>query len=360
MSEEMLVQLRMVGDSAADFAAAQGGAARARAVHEGGAVRDADTWLRIAELGWFGVAVSEEIGGLGLGAPALCRIAEEAGRQLMMPPLTMAMAAAAVLAQESGASASLLSKLLEGKQHVAMAMVASDGQPLPHAPHLEKPAAGLLATLVPDGDAATTFLFACEEGSEFEVRILPSQGPGIASQSHFAVDGSRLVDVHVSSEAWGAAPLLLRGEAGRTAWNQGRQLLWLGDAAYLSGLMDAALTLALDYLRLRKQFGVPIGSFQALQHRAATCHVDAQATQALVGEAAAAFDSPLGAWAAAASLHRAAAAALRITEEVVQFHGAIAFADEHDAGLYLRRAMALSARHARDAREQLTRPRANR
>ncbi len=117
--------------------------------------------------------------------------------------------------------------------------------------------------------------------------------------------------------------------------------------------MESALKLALDYLRLRHQFGVAIGSFQALQHRAASCHVDAQATQALVGEAASALGGPRGAWAAAASLHRAAAAALRITQEVVQFHGAIGFADEHDAGLYLRRAMALSARHARDVRAQL-------
>ncbi|MGK6305770.1 acyl-CoA dehydrogenase family protein [Variovorax sp. DT-64] len=134
--------------------------------------------------------------------------------------------------------------------------------------------------------------------------------------------------------------------AGEAAWKQGRNLQRLGDAAYLCGLMDAALQLALDYMRLRRQFGVPIGSFQALQHRASAAHVDASATRALVHEAARAFGSVRETWAAAASVHRAAAAALRVAKEVVQFHGAVGFADEHDAGLYLRRAMTVGARHA--------------
>lgn len=124
---------------------------------------------------------------------------------------------------------------------------------------------------------------------------------------------------------------------------------WLGDAAYLCGLMDGALRLALDYLRLRRQFGVPIGSFQALQHRAADFHVDVTATRALVREAARAFGTSRGAWAAAAAVQRAGAAALRVSQEVVQFHGAIGFADEHDAGLYLRRAMTIVPRHSNEA-----------
>ena len=339
MSAEQAAQLRMISESAAGFAAAQGGTARARQVHEGAPVWEAASCKRMADLGWLGIAVPEAAGGLALGAPAICVVAEEAGRALMTLPLTMGMAAASVLAAGHGVPAAqeALQALMAGERHIALgtATVGPDG--------------AVTARLVPDGDAAQQLLVAIGDGSDFDARLMPVDQPGIARHARTAVDGSQLVDVTIERAAWADAPRVLSGVAGRLAWQRGTHLLWLGDAAYQCGLMDAALRLALDYLRLRRQFGVPIGSFQALQHRATACHVDATATRALVHEAARAFGGEREAWAAAAAVHRAAAAALRLTKEVVQFHGAIGFADEHDAGLYLRRAMTIGARHAADA-----------
>jgi alkylation response protein AidB-like acyl-CoA dehydrogenase len=122
------------------------------------------------------------------------------------------------------------------------------------------------------------------------------------------------------------------------------------------GLMHEALQITLGYMALRKQFGQPIGAFQALQHRAASCYVSMVSTRATVHEACRSLAQP-------ALLHRAAAiakaavsdAALHVTKECVQFHGAIGFTDEHDIGLFLRRAMTLAARqgNARDQRARL-------
>lgn len=339
MSIEQAAQLRMIGESAADFAAAHGGAARARRVHEGAPVWEVASWKDIAGLGWLGIAVPEAAGGLALGASAVCVVAEEAGRALMTPPLTMAMAVAGLLAAGQGVTAAeeALRALMVGERHVAMAMAAA------------APGGVVSARLVPDGDAARQLVAAIGDGERFDARLVDFERPGITRAGRAAVDGSRLVDVVIERAAWSDAPRVLSGAAGCAAWQRGTHLLWLGDAAYLCGLMDAALRLALDYLRLRRQFGVPIGSFQALQHRATTCHVDATATRALVHEAARAFGGEREAWAAAAAVHRAAAAVLRLTKEVVQFHGAIGFADEHDAGLCLRRAMTVGARHGPDA-----------
>lgn len=341
MNGEYAAQLRMIGESAAHFAAGQGGAAAARVVQEGGTAWDMAAWKDIGALGWFGIAVGEEQGGLGLSAPAAVVVAQEAGRALMMPPVASGIAVAAILAQAGDAPGRVLEDVLAGNILAVPAPVAA----------AEDGARG--ATLVPDAGRATHWLLAAECESAFEARLIARGAPGTQCETRPAVDGTGLADIRVSASAWGDAPVMLDRAHGPAAWRQGHHLLWLLDAAYLSGLTEAALELALEYMRLRRQFGVPVGSFQALQHRAAMCHVDGKATRALVHEAAQAWGGARQGWAAAAAYHRAAASALRVTKEVIQFHGAIGFADEHDAGLFLKRAMTVGARHGRDVRQVL-------
>ncbi|ARP82215.1 hypothetical protein CAL12_16260 [Bordetella genomosp. 8] len=341
MNNDFAEQLRMIGESAAHYAASRAGPAAARAVHEGRPAWDRAAWRDIAGLGWFGIAVPEERGGLGWSAAAAAMVAQEAGRALMMPPVNTAMAVAGVLAHGGEAAQAVLAEVLVGESLVVSAAVA------------RRQHDDCVAMLVPDAGAATHWLLATGEGDAFEARLLRRNAPGTRHEPRVAVDGSELADIHIDAAAWREAPVMLRGAPGMHAWRQGRHLSWLLDAAYLSGLTEEALKLALDYMRLRRQFGVPIGSFQAPQHRAAMCHVDSRASRALVFEAARAWGGAREGWAAAAAQHRAAASALRVTEEAIQFHGAIGFADEHDAGLYLRRAMTVAARHGRDVRRVL-------
>ena len=137
------------------------------------------------------------------------------------------------------------------------------------------------------------------------------------------------------------AVLLLAGAPASAAFEALADALCIGRAAQLVGLMSAALDLTVEYLKTREQFGRPIGSFQALQHRAATAYVDITASRSLLYEACRAFGTAKQGRAAAAAGARACGAALRVTQECVQLHGAIGFADEYDLGLFLRRAMAL-------------------
>jgi alkylation response protein AidB-like acyl-CoA dehydrogenase len=108
--------------------------------------------------------------------------------------------------------------------------------------------------------------------------------------------------------------------------------------------MDKAQEITLDYMRIRKQFGKPIGSFQALQHQAANMYIGIEATRSLVFQIAANNEpfriDPAMAVAAKA---KASDEALAVTTSCIQLHGAIGFTDEHDIGLYLKRAMLLSA-----------------
>jgi alkylation response protein AidB-like acyl-CoA dehydrogenase len=164
----------------------------------------------------------------------------------------------------------------------------------------------------------------------------------------------------VSCRAWDDAAVVASGPVAQAAFEHATDVMRLGYAAYLVGLAHEALQMALDFMKIRSQFGTPIGTFQALQHRAATCYVDASASRALVYEAARCFRSPTRARAVAAAKARASAAALHVTKECVQFHGAMGFADEHDIGLYLRKAMTFASRLGGQARQiahfaQLTR-----
>ena len=108
--------------------------------------------------------------------------------------------------------------------------------------------------------------------------------------------------------------------------------------------MEKAQEITLDYLRIRKQFGKLIGSFQALQHQAANIYIRTDATRSLVFQIAANNDAycidPAMAIAAKA---KASEEAIVVTEGCIQLHGAIGFTDEHDIGLYLKRAMLLSS-----------------
>jgi len=319
---------RLIADSAAAFVAAHGGPANARKRPD-----PAVAWQAIGELGWFGIDVPEDKGGLGLGMQAACIVAEEAGRALLSAPLTSGIAVAPLLAaNDAPPLRTALDALLGGRGFVTLCgePVAQDG-----------------LRFIADAEHAQAVVASRGAGEDFEARCLAREAAGVRGEAAATIDGGTLATWHLDATAWRGADLVARGAAGEAAWQAALDRLRLLDAAYLCGLASSALAMGLDYLRLRRQFGVPIGSFQALQHRAADLHIQREATRALLGEAVRAFGSPRQHWAAAAVIRRAGATALRVTKENIQFHGAIGFADEHDAGLYLRRALALSARHAR-------------
>jgi len=119
-------------------------------------------------------------------------------------------------------------------------------------------------------------------------------------------------------------------------------------AAELLGLMDATLDMTLAYLRTRRQFGVAIGSFQAVQHRVVDMWIQRQLTEAALEAGVRLMDdldTTADARSAAASgiKARAAQAASHLTKEALQFHGAIGFADEYGLGIHINRALVLSA-----------------
>jgi alkylation response protein AidB-like acyl-CoA dehydrogenase len=336
---------RMILDSAIEFAEGSGGPLRARAMRDKPGQLDRRTWQQILGLGWPLVAVAEEHGGLALGLDCVAALAEGTSRMLLPEPLLANVVGAALLSACAGnavnpngagpaahAAHALLDELMDGARLAVPVFPVTSGK------------APMLLKHVPDCYDGTTLLVAKDSGKRFCIRAVAIDAAGVMLHSAACVDGSMLSDVEITAPAWDAATTIAEGPAARAAFALAHDSLLIGYAAALVGVMDEALQQTIEYMKVRQQFGTPIGSFQALQHRAASCHVDIQAAGALVYEACKAARPDLRARAAVAAKARASAAGLRVTKECVQFHGAIGFADEHNIGLYLKKAMALAAR----------------
>jgi alkylation response protein AidB-like acyl-CoA dehydrogenase len=174
--------------------------------------------------------------------------------------------------------------------------------------------------------------------------VVPRADIGVSTERD--VDGStsstlRFAAVHVPAER-----LIATGAEARRLTLQLQEFLTLGTAAELVGLAAAALGVTLDYVKLRQQFGRPIGSFQVLQHRAVDGFVDIELDRSLVYRVLAAWDAGEHHPAmVAAAKARASRSALQVTRAALQMHGAIGYTEEHDIGLYYKRAMVLAARY---------------
>jgi alkylation response protein AidB-like acyl-CoA dehydrogenase len=331
-----------IADSAHKFARDSGGVQRARAMRDSSPLFDAQVWRQIAGLGWLGIRVSEEHGGLGLDAHAAVALLESVGKVILPEPVVPAMAAAGLLSDcATTSSIGMLGQLISG-QCLFIPVRAAEGSP----------GSDLQLLHVPDCHGSTRLLVARGDGESFEIRAIDAGSDGVSSKAAVCVDGSTLSACTVKRDAWNKSDIVAQGSPAQKAFDRATDIMLLGYSAYLVGLMHESLQITLDYMKVRSQFGTPIGSFQALQHRAASCHVDVVASRALLYEAAQAFDTPSRARAAAAAKARTSAAALRVTKECVQFHGAIGFADEHDIGLYLRKAMTIAARQGGEAKQK--------
>jgi len=169
-------------------------------------------------------------------------------------------------------------------------------------------------------------------------------GAGVVARDTLSITPLRLVDGSAAGEI---RERLVPPE------DRVRDLVLLGQGAELVGVMDHAFGIALDYLKTRVQFDKKIGSFQALQHRAVDEYMEVEIARSLVFQVAAAFDRGQGNAAMAAAVKtRASAAALRVCKTSLQLHGAMGYTDEHDIGLYLKRAMVLVAQFGNEAQSR--------
>lgn len=326
LDEERLENVRMLRESAAAIAD-RSDLTRVRAQRFQQPGFDRESWRQMAELGWLGIRLPEERGGAGLGLAELIALAEELGAALAPEPYVSGLMAVEML---DGAS---LEAALAGDRVI---LAAWQEQP----------------RRLDDGEVATAFTDGRLSGRKLHVPmaagadafvVTTRQGPAVVA----ADDPGLRIEITQAQDGghWGT----LTFEGARADPGRAPRAGWLDDAvlataASLLGIIDAALERTVDYLNVRQQFGVKIGTFQALQHRAVDLKQQALLTRASIEDAAAIMDDaddPAASAAASRAKARASDAAMIVTRQAIQLHGGIGYTDEHDIGLFLRKAMVL-------------------
>ncbi|WP_288251519.1 acyl-CoA dehydrogenase family protein [uncultured Hydrogenophaga sp.] len=345
----------MLRESARDFVARRLPRSRLRALRE--APQDlAGVWAEFSGLGWTGLMVPAEQGGSGLGLSEMAVVLEALGQAAAPEPLTpcgVLAARAIVMSESTPLRAELLEGLAAGSLMPALAWQSSARLAQAHAEPVQaeaseegwrlhgrldfvRPGAGWSGLLVPAQSAEGLNLF-----------WVPSGSAGLGVRTRTLADGSGCAGVLFDSVAVTGAQRLAASKAASTALDQALDFARLAVAAELLGVIRGALAVSLEHLRTREQFGVAIGSFQALRHRAVELYLQQELVAASLEDATRQADaglptSDLQALAARVKA-RASAAALQVSKDAVQFHGAMGYTDECDVGLYLKRALTLSA-----------------
>ncbi len=302
--------------------------ADARATLEGGSSHPADVWKAAAQLGWLGLAIAEEHGGSGFGLSELAIVLEAQGRELTPGPFLPTVAASVVIDRCADTlRAQLLPGLADGTTVGALGLaggvtVGSDLVVTGECPAvLGAPDADVLVLIAGD-----------------DVVVVDASADGVTVNALDSLDTSRSVGTVALDGVAVTEDRVLRGAARRA-----RTVFRILASAEAVGVSWAALEMAVEYAKVREQFGRTIGTFQAVKHHAANMLVDAEQTTAATWDAARADDLDSAWFPAAVAASHAIRAQLFNAENNIQLHGGIGFTWEHDAHLYLRRARTLAA-----------------
>jgi alkylation response protein AidB-like acyl-CoA dehydrogenase len=338
-SEQILLR-----DSAAKFIGAAGPKV-ARGFRERDPSFAPERLRQAGELGWLGILVPGSADGLGLGLTELALVLEQAGRGLVCEPIGLAAISAAALAQ-GHTPHPMLKRVMTGTALVVPALQESA-----HGDDLFEPRTQAMEA---DGSLRLTGTktFVCADGADgFLVSAGGRDGPALYYVARDApggsltatqtVDGRKLSTLALKDAA---ADLIPSRQSSRSAIESVADLALFALSAELLGVMEKAQEITFDYLRIRKQFGKPIGSFQALQHQAVNIYIRTETTRSLLYQVAANNDPYRIDPALAASVKaKASEDAMFVIQACIQLHGAIGFTDEHDIGLYLKRALLLTS-----------------
>jgi alkylation response protein AidB-like acyl-CoA dehydrogenase len=324
--------------------------AAVRAVYEGrGDV--AAIWARMVELYWPGLAVAEELGGIGLGFVEVALVAEEMGRVAAPGPFlaTVTQFAPAVreLGGEAALAADLLSRVAAGEVTGTVAL-AETGRWDPGAvrataePTAEGWALAGAKSSVLDGAGADEVLVVARGAAGLGAFLVP--GSDIAATARAVIDPTlpiadlNVAGVVVPPERVLAAP----GTAGvGEALERAGQEATVALATMVAGACRAIFEQTVEYAKVREQYGKPIGSFQALKHRMANMYLALERASSLCYFAATAIAEEDPRRAQAASMAKAAAGECQqlLVQDGLQLHGGIGYTWEHDLHFLLKRAL---------------------
>lgn len=313
-----------------------------------------EAWRELARLGFAGMVFPDEYGGAGLGFAELGIVLEECGRTLAATPFlsTVALGGSALLLGGSEAlRRAHLPAVCAGERILAFAHEeGSRHARYGVATRAERAAGGFRLdgekTMVFDGHVADAFVVVARTSGASGDRdglglfLVRADAPGVSVTRTFLVDSRNAARVGFAGVLADEASVLGVVDRGAELLDAVLDRGTVALAAEMFGGLEEAFDRTVAYLKTRKQFGVPIGSFQALKHRAALMFCEVELSCSIVREALAAVDARREDAPALASVAKARVsdAFLLIANEAIQMHGGIGVTDELDIGFFLKRA----------------------
>jgi alkylation response protein AidB-like acyl-CoA dehydrogenase len=314
-------------------------------------------WARFAELGVIGALFDEASGGFGGGGFDISVVFESIGRGLVVEPFLDTLIVGRAMARSgSDAQKAALSSLIGGSQIVALA----HGEPDSHyelarvattrAQRGANDNSGAWTlhgakAVVQHGEHAHVFLISARTSGDDDAEagitlfLVPCDAAGVSVRGYRKIDGGRAAEVTFDNITLGDDTVLGSVDQGFATLEYAVSCGVLALCAEAVGAMDVAKDYTLDYLRTRKQFGVPIGSFQALQHRMADLLLEIEQARSAVINAAAALDGERNARerSVSAAKYSIGRIGTRVAEECIQLHGGIGMTWELPLAHYAKR-----------------------
>ena len=314
----------------------------------------ADKWAAFAELGWLGIPFAEADGGLGPDPVAVMILMEQLGRGLVVEPYVPSILLGGGLVAAAGSAAQRarwLGRLIAGEAQMAFAHGEPGGRyTLSHvATRAEAANSGFALTgrkaVVHNAEAADLIVVSARSrgGTADEAGLslfaIPRGADGLTLRPYRTIDGLRAAEIALDGVAAGADTLLGPEGAAYPIVEEIADRAIAAVCAEALGIMDALRETTLDYLKTRKQFGRPLASFQALQHRAVDMLVACEEARSLATMATLRLDGPADARRRAVSAAKAhiGRAGRKLGQEAVQMHGGMGVTDELKVGHYFKR-----------------------
>ena len=302
---------------------------------------DRAAYGELADLGLTALTVPEAHGGLGQGAVDAMVAMEELGRGIVLEPLAQAFIASSVLSRFAAPAVqdAWLPRIASGEALVVLAHQERKARyRLDICQAQAAPASGghaltAIKSIVPAGDQADAFLVPAQLDGQIALFLVERSASGVATRGYLTQDGSRAAEVTLTGALAtlvtpdGLAALALAADTGIAA-----------NCAYAVGVMDQTLAATADYMNQRKQFGVPIASFQALRHRIADMKMQLELARSMSYYASLKLgDEPAERRRALARAKVQLGQSMRfVGQQAVQLHGGIGVTDEYIVSHYFK------------------------
>ncbi|MDN4589036.1 acyl-CoA dehydrogenase [Xenophilus aerolatus] len=303
---------------------------------------DRTAWNELAELGLAGLYIPEDDGGLGMGPVEGMVVMEELGRGIVLEPLAQSLIAGAVLAGHADAATkqAWLPRIASGEALVVLAWQEKKARYRLDVCAATAKKAGDGYTVhgtkgvVPAGDQADAYLVPAQLDGKIALFLVERSADGVAARGYVTQDGSRAAEVVFDNAA---ATLVAAG--GLPVLEHAMDIGIAATCAEGVGVMDKTLALTVEYMNTRKQFGVPIASFQALRHRVADMKMQLELARSMSYYASLKLNAPAAErrQAMARAKYQLGVAMRFVGQQSVQLHGGIGVTDEYMGSHYFRK-----------------------